>query len=440
MNRPRLLTGWASLLITTAGLAACTTDPSSPQLPDGLDAARGGGGPSVQAADPNFGHLAEVGLKVLISGSGFDEGSAASWERSGVPDPKIIVHGTRFISSSQVEATISIAGDAELAFYDIAIYTSRGRKGIGTEMFEVTTANAIPGASDAMAVNDAGRVVGRNGAGIYVYDLSTEVMQDIGFKGLPGAIDQLGTTISGQSEPVTKNGVGAPVIWTFGNGWSQQLLPAEGGMAWGIASDATGAAAVIGGHVFVTGMNRHQPAKWTRNGTGGWTLSVLSLPPGVGVGIVMGVNLAGMAAGSHGTSCCYAFAWDAAGNPTLLSPLVPEELAAAHGINSAGTVIVGKSGPAGTGSSQDISSSSRAVAWIRASTADPWPMPIELDTDGCGGSPVQSTMPESSSASAAPNQLPGSLMERVDIPVCCWENWVPRTAAATVSCVLSTMR
>src|SRR5262249_27463662 len=79
------------------------------------------GGPAVNAANPASGHQGDVTLDVTITGSGFDSGSRASWQRNGVPDPKITVNSTRYNSATSLTANITIAADAVVATYDIAV-------------------------------------------------------------------------------------------------------------------------------------------------------------------------------------------------------------------------------------------------------------------------------------------------------------------------------
>jgi hypothetical protein len=143
-------------------------DQSPPTAPDGAPTfAKGSaGGVSVTTADPAFGRQGTAGLLVRVLGSGFDQGSRASWERGGAPDPQITVNSTVFVSSSELRANIDIANDADIDLYDVAVYTAGGRKGIGTEKFEVTTATVISDPADytvARGISDAGLVVGGTG-------------------------------------------------------------------------------------------------------------------------------------------------------------------------------------------------------------------------------------------------------------------------------------
>jgi hypothetical protein len=79
-------------------------------------------------------------LNVEIAGTGFDRGSVAAFEINGVPDPKVRVNSTKFTRSTLLVANVTIAIDAVTAAYDIAVTTTKGKKGIGTELFAVTEA------------------------------------------------------------------------------------------------------------------------------------------------------------------------------------------------------------------------------------------------------------------------------------------------------------
>src|SRR5690349_15363596 len=111
-------------------------------------------GPAVTAATPPYGDQGQVGERVTITGSGFAPGAVASWQRNG-DSTKVHVTNTQYVSSTQLIATIDIAPDADLAFYDVAVTNSDRKKGIGTELFEVTTAvslGSLGGNTNANAV------------------------------------------------------------------------------------------------------------------------------------------------------------------------------------------------------------------------------------------------------------------------------------------------
>ncbi len=374
-----------SALALLAAIALGCTD-SHPTEPDAASPAFGKAssttGPTVTATNPSFGDQGTVNLDVQVIGSGFDQGSKAEWDSGGAAYPRITVNSTKFVSSTQLTANITIAANAAVQYYNVAVTTSTGRKGVGTELFTVTLATPIPGATTAVAVNDAGRVTGLDASGIYVFDVPTRALQNIGFGGTPWAIDQLGTTVSGQTPPPNKNSLGSPAVWTLVGGvWSQHVLPdsGQGGSARALASDpVSGAAVFLTGSVQNSTNTRHTPGKWSWNGSG-WILTGLPLPGPRSNGFGQGINRSGMAVGMDGTSCCNAFFWDAAGTLTVLPQLVGGAASAAWAINDAGNIIVGNS-------------NSLAVAWIRASTTDAWPTPVALENTAsfCSGSAATS--------------------------------------------------
>jgi hypothetical protein len=97
---------------------------------------------SVTAASPANAPQ-DTTLDVVIDGSGFDSGSQASFEREGVTDLRVRVNSTRYLRSTQVVANVTIAADAAIDSYDVAITTSLGKKGIGTEKFAVREGNGL---------------------------------------------------------------------------------------------------------------------------------------------------------------------------------------------------------------------------------------------------------------------------------------------------------
>ena len=51
-------------------------------------------------------------VDVVITGTGFDRGSVAEWAIDGVPSGKVVVNATRYVSSKELVATVTIALDA----------------------------------------------------------------------------------------------------------------------------------------------------------------------------------------------------------------------------------------------------------------------------------------------------------------------------------------
>src|SRR5262245_10505521 len=330
----------SALALLAAIAIGCTA--SHPTDPDARGPAfqKAVTGPTVTATNPSFGKQGMVNLDVQVIGSGFDQGSKAEWDSGGASYPRITVNRTKFVSSTQLTANITIAANAAVEYYNVAVTTSTGRKGVGTELFTVTLATPIPGTTSAVAVNDAGRGTGLDASGIYVFDVPTRALQDIGFTGTPWALDQLGATVSGQ------NSAGRPAVWSLAAGvWSEHVLPdsGQGGAARALASDPiTGAAVLLAGSVQNSSNTRHTPGKWTWNGSS-WVLTGLPRPGPRGNAFGQGINASGMVVGMDGTICCSAYFWNAAGTLTVLPPLVSGAASAAWAINDAGTIIVGSS-------------------------------------------------------------------------------------------------
>jgi hypothetical protein len=93
---------------------------------------------SVTAANPNTGAQGTTALIVKISGKNFAPGAMTDFFLSGTTNPAgITVHGTQWISASEVDATIDIADTASIAQFDVKVTNTTGRSGKGSDMFSV---------------------------------------------------------------------------------------------------------------------------------------------------------------------------------------------------------------------------------------------------------------------------------------------------------------
>lgn len=343
ISSPRLLraplgVGLATLLSMAFG---CADPVQAPVLPTVPSLGKAPSGPAVSGAAPAYGRQGEVGEEVTITGSGFAPGAVATWSRDG-DTTKVLVRSTRFVSSTQLVATIDIAADADLAFYDIAVTNADRKKGIGTEMFEVTTAlslGSLGGNTNANAVSDDGNAVGYtfvNKTQRAFYWSEATGMISLGGTNALG-IDRAGTTIVG-------NGAGLPLVWTdSGATWTSAVLPLSAGSAGGnatsVASDpVTSIATIIGGseNVPVRRGSQMQPRLWRWTGTA-WQIVVLPMPFANVSGTfawVTAVNANGQAAGvvRPGGGDPQAVVWEANGSFAVLGA------GAAYGINAAGTL------------------------------------------------------------------------------------------------------
>ena len=351
---------------------ACADESRVPVVPTAPQFAKSPSGPAVSAATPPYGDQGQTGEQVTITGSCFAPGATVSWERNGVATTKSALRQLQYVSSTQLIATIDIAADADLAFYDVAVTNSDRKKGIGTELFEVTTAlslGALDGSTTAYGGNDNGEVVGvtlgATSHGFYWSD-ATGIRDLGGIEAL--GIDQAGQTIVGK-------GSAGPQVWTrSGTGWTSTNLPkdaaAVSGRAGGVGSDPiTGLAVVIGGseEFPVRRSTAQYPRLWKWTGTS-WQKTDLPMPYASTAGTtawVRGVNAQGEAVGmvNVGGQSVKAVVWEADGSYTVLGD------GGAVAINRAGTLIAG-------------SSDSGALYYTRSAVGDLWNGPFLLP-GGC---------------------------------------------------------
>jgi uncharacterized membrane protein len=329
----------AAVMLAGCGDSSASRAPSEPTVRFKVSS----GSPSVSSANPASAFQG-TNLDVQINGSGFDNGSKASWNLRGVPNGKIVVNRTSFVSSSQLVANVSIASDAAIDLYDVVVTTSTLKQGIGSDAFAVTLATAIPVVGQA--INDGGQIVGQarsNGSLGALWDPQVGLVSIQSGSQLY-AIDQSGSLIAGQV--VTNYPLGLAAVWTSANGaagpWILTELPSLGtgqSSARSVATNAQGRL-ILGGNLT---LKRHNPAIWTQTDNG-WQVTLLTLPSDIlDGGWIQGINGLGMATGMDGVTCCHAFFWDASGAPSHLQPVAGATQAAAWSINADGTIIVGNS-------------------------------------------------------------------------------------------------
>jgi len=339
MNRVRKV---VAATLVCGGLLACGSDAGQLVRPTlfGPGLAARATAVTVAAASPSFGYEGQIQKHVTIIGSGFRSGATVGWERNGIVDPKVAVVSTIVVSSTQIDVSIDIAADATLALYDISVTNSDRGKGVGTELFEVTTAIALSSLSGNTQATDASER--STGAQIVGWSFKSNVqhavvwsdraIQDLGM-GSANAIDEAGETIGGQS------GTRA-VIWTLsGPTWVAANLPIGAttvrSVATSIASDANGLANLIGGSED-SSTNKKAivkiPVLWRRTSSG-WGRVPLNA---TGAMQVQGVNSRGQAVGG-------AVFWDSLGVPTIL----PGNPQPATSVDATGTLITGVIAQAG---------------------------------------------------------------------------------------------
>jgi hypothetical protein len=155
-----------ALALMAASTLACTEKPNSAAIlsPDTHLTSATSTGPTVTSTVP-FGAARGTTLDVQINGSGFDASSRASFELHGVIDPRVRVNSTRYVKSTQVVANLTIAADATVSLYDVGVALASGKKGIGTEQFEVALRAEVLLGISTQDVNSAGEVAGNYATG-----------------------------------------------------------------------------------------------------------------------------------------------------------------------------------------------------------------------------------------------------------------------------------
>ena len=88
-------------------------------------------------ADPSVAAQGEM-VDVIVSGSGFDEGSDVSYLVSGTTDAsQVVVESVQYLSPNELLTKIRPKDNALVTSYDIEVRAASGRKGKGTTLFRV---------------------------------------------------------------------------------------------------------------------------------------------------------------------------------------------------------------------------------------------------------------------------------------------------------------
>jgi hypothetical protein len=328
----RIKYGTLTILVLSA-LVACEA-PTRIDWETSASYARGGGASSVPSVTSTIPSSALQGatLDVRVLGSGFDPSSKAQWAINGIPSAKVVVNSTRYVSSGEVVANISIASDADLTLYDVIVSAVGGKPGIGTETFLVTLQEAdLPTAggpvSAAVAINDQAVIVG----------MTTD-----------RASDRAGTQY--------------PVRWNLVSGkWVMTKLAS-------VASQSAMANGINEANIIV-GMSNFRAMAWLPNGT-----SV-----DLGPGCAMAINASNYIIGSEVTSTGYkGVVWipsqgtwvrqyvPGAVDLNNASPVYACEFSPLKSINKAGTL---------TGI---LESGYTGAKWVALGPTGPWSDPIYL--------------------------------------------------------------
>jgi hypothetical protein len=305
---------------------------------------------SVSAVDPPWGHQGDLNKTVIIKGAGFEVGATVEWLRNGVADPHITVSAVQFVDSKTLNATIDIAVDAELSFYDVAVINTNRKQGIGTELFEVTQAIPIEGATISRGVSDGGAVVGGIGPDAFIHTDATGLV-NLG-PGQAWGVDAANATVVGHI--ANGSNLYSGVVWSVAGAsfGSAVVLPmaasSEQSHAFTISPDGN----LIGGSERLPATSKAKyasgsaiPMLWLRDGIS-WLRQPLPIPTGAANALVHEVNSNGWAVGSTGNSLNgpdAAVVWERTGATSWTAKIIgPAGGSVANSMNAAGDLIVGR--------------------------------------------------------------------------------------------------
>lgn len=334
----------ATVLLLTA-LPSCRPDTVTSPTVTGVSFAKGGNGgggpgPNVNATDPPAAPQ-DITLDVRVLGQGFDEGSVAVWTIDGVEQLEVQTNSTTFVSKDELVANITIQEDAAVDLYDVEVTTSRGKKGIGADLFSVvkkgtptfTTVALEPvDGSDnslAWAVNDTGQIAGLSLVGRGAYDdrptrwdvdeisgsVTTHSLSEKTdwFASQPYGISDGGIVVGGAN----KDGGGSEAAWWDIDGSAHTFEPGSG------ANDVSS----FGSGWIAVGRDDWTAVYWTE--AGGPPVDLMPAQPGAS-SVANAVNSAGTIAGTSGQR---AVVWHRDGEGNYGPPCVLEADAVANGIS-----------------------------------------------------------------------------------------------------------
>ena len=366
-------TRFVPLTLLALSILSCTADPVGAPRDTGPGtavAAKGAPAPTgvaVSSVSPAYGDQGTT-VDVHVFGSGFTTGAQATWLLHGAADPNHVkTNNTTVVSSTELVANITIASDAELAFWDVQVALAGGKNGVGSEAFEVTAAQilgpgTLGGGSTVVGMNDLLQVVGFSTSGstqtAWVYDASSGMVA-LGAGNADG-IDPQGSFVVGADS----RSFATSWIRQAGDSWLPQALPqvagSFGSTAYGASRLADGTALVVGWNV-VSRKGSPSPTQavvWRRGTDGTWsTPQIYVTPPGFTSSDAHDVNPRGEVTGH--LDILTGIVWE---NPTTYTILDGK----AARINQAGTLIVGQN------------SNNVPMYWWRDPATNQWRVPGTL--------------------------------------------------------------
>jgi len=371
-GRARSVGPVSRLLVTLALTAGCSVDsPTSTRAPSPPSFAKAPAGPTVTSTNPSYAHRGDTQVSVHVFGSGFAAGANAQWSL-GADTTSVTTSSTTLVSSTELVAVITVSGTAPLALYNVSVTNRDGKKGVGAELFAVTTATVVgPGTigGDVIVneISDQGNVVGYfDAAGPFVSN--GNMIISLGSTGQAWGVSPSGDVVVGRDQ--------APVAWVRQSSGSyvKENLPvaiSDGGGAMHAAAGPNGTL-VVGGYQLAPVTKNSpgsQPVAWTRSG-GTWS-SPTAYTRGGTTGTGWGMSATGkmMGKGSLADGTTPWGVWD---SPSTFIPLTAPYL---QTMNQAATIVVGVLPAGGPG------------LWYRNATGQWNPTAMALPT----GSPTCTT-------------------------------------------------
>jgi hypothetical protein len=341
--------------------------PTGTSVPSRPSFAKAPAGPTVTSTNPSYAHRGDTKVTVHVIGTGFAPGATAAWS-DGTDTTSVTTESTNYISATEVVAVIDVSAAAPIALYNVSVTNRDGKKGVGAELFAVTTAvvvgtGTLGGDAIVNEINDLGQVVGYfDASGPFITSGNTII--SLGATGFANGVSPSGDVVVGRDD--------APVAWIrqASGSYVKETLPTAattGGGVWHAAGTPGGTLVAAGYENTSTSKQTPstRPVIWTRTGTTWSSPTPYTIPSTSGTGIA--VTTLGVMAGKRATGPNTAEwgVWDTPSSFTTLSA------AFLQSINSAGTVVVGP-GPAGPS------------LWYRNVSTGVWnPTPVALPT-GCG--------------------------------------------------------
>jgi hypothetical protein len=157
MSRKYRITRLLLVPVLLAGLQACGREITAPVGDVPVFGQSGTLAPTITAIDPGAAAPGTT-LDVRVFGSGFEPGAALAFVRSGGRSGHVRTNSTRFVSSTELVANVTVANDADADLYSVeASFAGPRKKGVGADLFAVTLEASTADAEPSSAVNGHGR-------------------------------------------------------------------------------------------------------------------------------------------------------------------------------------------------------------------------------------------------------------------------------------------